>query len=234
MSIIKNTIFLSLLYLFLSQKTFPMVPNPGYDTITSHPIFDIGNENTSHISPLDKQNTISIIMTNGTIIVNTTNMDPQCNLECYTGCRVLFPEFIEQKYCIINLCKCQIIEKEVQLPENINSNNNYKNNSNSVQIANSEIHKYSTTAFVGIDNSKNKINLSEQFKNEKDEFYWIFYLLIFLFSLGYELYILNYISTKNEFSLIDWFNEKNDTQFKKYRNSNELENNNNELRRCLL
>ena len=231
MSFFKFIIYLSFIYYVLTQNNFPMMPNPGYDTITVHPVFDIGSHNITNVN---QQNEKSIIMTNGTIIVNTTNMDPKCNLECYTGCRILYPEFIEQKYCIMTLCKCQIIEQEVKLPENIISNNNFKNNSNSAQIASSEIHKYSTTAFVIIDNSKNKINLSEQFKNEKDEFYWIFYLLIFLFSLGYELYIFNYISTKNEFSLIDWFNEKNDTQFKKYRNSNELENNNNELRRCLL
>ena len=233
MSIIKNTIFLSLLYLFLSQKTFPMVPNPGYDTITSHPIFDIGNENTSHISPLDKQNTISIIMTNGTIIVNTTNMDPQCNLECYTGCRVLFPEFIEQKYCIINVCKCQIIEQDVKIEENVNDN---MTKSSSSQIASSEIHKYSATAFI----KNNHLHIEDLFKNEKNNFYFIFYLLIFIFSLGYEYYIYSYISEKNEFSLINWFSEKNDTEFKKYRIVNEYgeeennHNNDDELRRCLL
>ena len=232
MSFLKFIIYLSFIYYILNQQNFPMMPNPGYDTITVHPIFDVGNHN---ISTANNQNERSIIMTNGTIIVNTTNMDPQCNLECYTGCRVLFPEFIEQKYCIINVCKCQIIEKEVQLPENIVSNNNFKNSSNSAQLANSEIHKYSTTAFVGLDNSKKKINFNEQFKNEKNNFYWIFYLLLFLFSFGYEYYILDYISKKNEFSFIDWLNEKSDTQFTKFRISSEGEiENNNDLRRCLL
>jgi len=207
------------------------MPNPGYDSITVHPPFGFGNDN---IFPINKQKSTSNIMTNGTITVNTTNMDPQCNLECYTGCRVLFPEFIEQKYCIINVCKCIIIEKDVVLPENINNNNN-TNNTESVQIVNSEIHKYSTTAFVSVD--KNKMNLSENFKNEKNYFYWIFYFFIFLVSFGYEYYIWNYISNKNGFSLVEWVNEKNDIKYKKYRmgNENEFENNNNdELRACLL
>ncbi len=232
MSIIKISLFFSFLYLVLAQKAFPMMPNPGYDTITSHPIFDVGNENTTQTqtTPLNKENSTPIIMTNGTIIVNTTNINPKCNLECYTGCRVLFPEFIEQKYCIINVCKCQIIEKEVKIDGNINNN---ITESSSNQIMNSEIHKYSTTGFM-----KNTY-LSELFKNEKNNFYWIFYLLIFVISFGYEFFICHYISEKNEFSLINWFTEKNDNKYKKYRITNDNEsddkyNNDDELRRCLI
>ena len=228
MKILKFIIFFSFISFILNQNNYPMMPNPGYDTITVHPVFGGGNEN---ISPNVQQNSISIIMTNGTITVNTTNMDPQCNVECYTGCRILFPEFIEQKYCIINVCKCRIIEKEVKLPEN---NNNYTNNSKAMDVMTSEIHKYSTTAFIGID--KNNKNLNEYLKNETNNFYWIFYFIIFFASFGYEYLIYNYISEKNEFSFVDWFNKKNDSQFKKYRINNENldEEYNNELRRCLI
>ena len=228
MKILKFIIFFSFISFILNQNNYPMMPNPGYDTITVHPVFGGGNEN---ISPNAQQNSISIIMTNGTITVNTTNMDPQCNVECYTGCRILFPEFIEQKYCIINVCKCRIIEKEVKLPEN---NNNYTNNSKAMDVMTSEIHKYSTTAFIGID--KNNKNSNEYFKNETNNFYWIFYFIIFFASFGYEYLIYNYISEKNEFSFVDWFNKKNDSQFKKYRINNENldEEYNNELRRCLI
>ena len=228
MKILKFIIFFSFISFILNQNNYPMMPNPGYDTITVHPVFGGGNEN---ISPNAQQNSISIIMTNGTITVNTTNMDPQCNVECYTGCRILFPEFIEQKYCIINVCKCRIIEKEVKLPEN---NNNYTNNSKAMDVMTSEIHKYSTTAFIGID--KNNKNLNEYFKNETNNFYWIFYFIIFFASFGYEYLIYNYISEKSEFSFVDWFNKKNDSQFKKYRINNENldEEYNNELRRCLI
>ena len=194
MKILKFIIFFSFISFILNQNNYPMMPNPGYDTITVHPVFGGGNEN---ISPNAQQNSISIIMTNGTITVNTTNMDPQCNVECYTGCRILFPEFIEQKYCIINVCKCRIIEKEVKLPEN---NNNYTNNSKAMDVMTSEIHKYSTTAFIGID--KNNKNSNEYFKNETNNFYWIFYFIIFFASFGYEYLIYNYISEKNEFCLL--------------------------------
>ena len=206
-----------------------MMPNPGYDTITVHPVFGFASENNSSIT---QQNAISIIMTNGTIIVNTTNMDPQCNIECYTSCRILFPEFIEQKYCIISMCKCQVIEKEVNLPEN-----NYKNNSHSLDVMASEMHKYSTTAFIGIDKNNKNLDINNQFKNEKSNFYWIFYALIFVVSLGYEYFIFDYLSKINNFSLYEWLNAKNDSKFKKYRINNDnlyLESNNNELRQCLL
>ena len=231
MSLFKYFIIFLFILMAFSQNNFPMMPNTGYDTITVHPVFGVGNEN----NPItNQQNSISIIMTNGTITVNTTNMDPQCNIECYTGCRILFPEFIEQKYCIINVCKCQIIEKEVQLPENIN---NYTNNSNSIDVMSSEIHKYSTTAFIGIDKNNINENLYEKFKNDKNNYYWLFYLLIFFVSFGYEYFICNYISEKNEFSLVDWLNTKNESQYKKYRINNDnqfSESNNNELSQCLL
>ena len=234
MSILKCVIYLCFFYSIFSQNNFPMMPNPGYDSITVHPVFDMGNKNSSQTPTKHKKDSTSKIMTNGSITVNTTNMDPQCNLECYTGCRVLFPEFVEQKYCIINVCKCQIIEKEVTLPENV------KNNSANAQRINSEMHKYSTTAFINLENKyKNTLNINDNLKNkESTNFYWIFYLLIFAFSFGYEYYILNYISEKNDFSIVNWINEKKDIQFKKYRfnNEDEFDNtiNNDELRKCLL
>ena len=101
----------------------------------------------------------------------------------------------------------------------------------------SEIHKYSTTAFIGIDKNNINENLNEKFKNDKNNFYWLFYLLIFGASFGYEYFICNYISEKNEFSLVDWLNTKNESQYKKYRINNDnqfSESNNNDLRQCLL
>ena len=229
MLIYKLVICLSIINHILTQNDYPMMPNPGYDSITSHPIFDIGSN--SQYSPIQQQISKSNIMTNGSIIVNTTNMAPQCNLECFMGCRVLFPEYIEQKYCIINMCKCKIIEKDVNLPVN-----NYKNASDSAQMVSSELHKYSTTAFVE-KNNKNEPNLV---KSGGIDFYWLFYIIIFSVSIGYECFIWNYISKENDFSLINWFYEQNDTSFRKYKETRDNyieeinENNQYELRKCLL
>jgi hypothetical protein len=226
MSILNFIIYLSFLNLLIAQQNFPTWPITGHDSINIHQSNEVETN-----SPLTSS-IPSNIMTNGSITVNTTNMAPDCNLECYTGCRVLFPEYIEQKYCIINVCKCQIIEKG-EIPGNLN--NNITRNS-SIQIVNSDINKYSAVAYLNID----KKQLSDEFKNEQNNFYWVFYLLIFIASFGYEYYIWNYISEKNEFSLTNWLCETKDTQFKKYRiaNGNEYDNNNidndDELRRCLL
>ena len=238
MSVIKFIIYLTFIYSIYTQNNFPTWPMTGHDSISIHKTNEIGNTNASQASTTSQQINTPEIMTNGSITVNTTNMSPDCNLECYTGCRVLFPEFIEQKYCIINVCKCQIIEKSETVPENINNNINNTTNNSSMKIMNSnmDINKYSAVAYLSLDNK----NLNFEFKNEKNNFYWIFYLMILIFSLGYEYYIWNYISEKNEFSLTNWLTEKNDTKFKKYRlvNGNEYENSNDnnddELRRCLL
>jgi len=224
MSILIFIIYLSFLDLLIAQQNFPTWPMTGHDSISIHRSNEVENTNSS-LTP----STPSNIMTNGSITVNTTNMSPDCNVECYTGCRVLFPEYIEQKYCIINVCKCQIIEKGDVL-NNINNNSN----NSSIQIVHSDINKYSSVTYLSLNLDKKQLN-----KNEQNYFYWLFYLLILIVSFGYEYYVWNYISEKNDFSLTNWFYEKNDTQFKKYRivNINEYNNNINnddELRRCLL
>jgi hypothetical protein len=232
MSILTFLIYSSIFNLLIAQQNFPTWPMTGHDSISIHSPNEAQTTNSSKTIPTNQKSTPPNIMTNGSITVNTTNMSPDCTLECYTGCRVLFPEFIEQKYCIINVCKCQIIEKE-ENPGNL-SNNITRNSS--IQIVNADINKYSAVAYLNID----KKQLSDEFKNEQNNFYWVFYLLIFIASFGYEYYIWNYISEKNEFSLTNWLCETKDTQFKKYRivNGNEYDNNNidndDELRRCLL
>ena len=228
MSKLKVYIYIFFVIPILSQKNFPIMPNPGYDSITVNSIYDNTNNNRSNPSNFSNihPNSNSTIMTNGTIIVNTTDMKRQCNLECYTGCRVLFPEFIEQKYCIINVCKCRIIEK-AEIPPSQNYIPNYELNKNSSsRIITSDVHKYSTTAFIGVD--KNKSKLSENFKNGKNNsyWYWLFYVLLFLVSVLYEFCIWKYISEKNDFSLLNWIKEKFD--------SHKNEENNNDLTRSLL
>jgi len=220
MSLLIFIIYLSFFDLLIAQQNFPTWPMTGHDSISIHRSNEVENTNSS-LTP----STPSNIMTNGSIIVNTTNMSPDCNVECYTGCRALFPEYIEQKYCIINVCKCQIIDKGDII-------NNINNNNSSIQIVHSDINKYSSVTYLSLSEDKKKLN-----KKEENYFYWVFYLLILIASFGYEYYMWNYISEKNEFSLTNWLCEKNDSQFKKYRiiNINEYDNNkDDELRRCLL
>ena len=217
---------LSLIFVF-SQSNYPIIPNPGYDTITIIPVFGTEN-NISEIPQTQMENTISI-MTNNSISINTSNIDPQCTLECYTGCRILFPEYVEQKFCVSNFCKCKVIEKFSNI-----SINNTNNNSSSIETIHSELNKYGVTQYLDL---TKKFDLKN---NNKDyNFYVVFYLIIFVFIFGYEFVILKYIETENDFSFVNWITEKNDIKYKKYRLTNENEFNNfnkdkNELRRCLI
>ena len=225
MSRLKIIINILSLILVLSQGNYPIIPNPGYDTITIIPVFGTEN-NISEIPKTHMENTIKI-MTNNSLSVNTSDIDAKCTLECYTGCRILFPEYIEQKFCISNFCRCQIIEKNLS-----ESNNNIINNSSSIETIHSDLNKFGVTQYLEI---------SKKFKMEKNDnnFYLIFYLCIFIFSFGYEFIVLKYFENINEFSFKNWLFKKNDIDYKKYRLTKENEfdiinENNNELRRCLI
>ena len=133
----------------LSQSNYPIIPNPGYDTITVIPVFGKENKNISEIPMTHMENTISI-MTNNSITVNTTNIDPKCTLECYTGCRILFPEYIEQKFCVANFCKCKIIEKNVTLSNTNLTYNNIYDNSSMVGNLHSDLNIFGVTQYLDI------------------------------------------------------------------------------------
>ncbi len=47
---------------------------------------------------------------NSTDNYNITNPlnDTHCKAECYVNCQVHFPNVIEQKYCIENVCHCVV------------------------------------------------------------------------------------------------------------------------------
>ena len=222
----KMKIFISIISLILvySQGNYPIIPNPGYDTITIIPVFGTEN-NISSIPQSQIENTISI-MTNNSLSINTSDIDPKCTLECYTGCRILFPEYIEQKFCLSNFCKCKIIEKI--------TNKTYitiNDNSSSIEAIHSDLNKFGVTQYLDITNKFNE-------KNNENNFYLVFYLIIFIVSIGYEYIILKYFEKINEFSIINWLMEKSGFEYKKYRLTEESEmninNDNNELRRCLI
>ena len=225
MSKLKTFISILSLILVCSQGNYPIIPNPGYDTITIVPVFETGN-NISEIPQTHMENTISI-MTNNSLSINTSDIDPKCTLECYTGCRILFPEYIEQKFCLSNFCKCKIIEKFSNKTNNIISRN-----SSSIDTIHSDLNKFGVTQYLDISKKFNE-------KNKDNNFYLMFYLLIFIFSLGYEFIILKYFEKVNDFSITNWLIRNNDFEYKKFRNIegnefNVINADNNELRRCLI
>jgi len=67
---------------------------------------------------------------NDTFSLNTTDSNIDCKPECYLNCQVHFPDPLEQKFCLLNVCHCQIIEKRISLldVQNDNGSKEYKNN----------------------------------------------------------------------------------------------------------
>ena len=63
MSKLKIFIGILSLILVLSQSNYPIIPNPGYDTITIIPVFGTEN-NVSEIPKTHMENTIKIMTNN--------------------------------------------------------------------------------------------------------------------------------------------------------------------------
>jgi hypothetical protein len=61
--------------------------------------------------------------TNFTICINISeNNNETCIPECYLNCQVHFLDELEQKFCLLNVCKCEIC-KEILKLNNTNNNN---------------------------------------------------------------------------------------------------------------
>ena len=118
--IIFSYLFIALhIQLIKSNDIFPAIP--GSETGIT-PIHSTGY--LIHFSQKNKNmkdmlsNTISVT-SNYTFHINTTNMNKKCTPECYINCQVQFEDIIEEKYCIINVCKCDIVGEK-------SSSGNYK------------------------------------------------------------------------------------------------------------
>ena len=151
------------------------------------------------------------IITNTSIQINNTNKDPMCSPECCAGCEVQFQTLILQKNCIINICKCQIIE-----------------------ITSEMINK---TDDINIDIKEDKIllllmNNKETLSNITEEFPYCYYFIILFFFIMYEIYIAYKITKKdicynNELT----FNKVKEKRIKDYM---DLLYNDEELIECLI
>ena len=137
-------------------------------------------------SPLLIPNSQNIdeVITNTSIKINTTNMDPMCTKECCMGCQIQFLKLISQKNCIINICKCQIIEINHEKINIIKDNTNITND-NAFMFVNM------------INKDMNIIDINE--KNNEYFFYW-FILVLFLCYESYVFY--NFYRKDNKFNVI--------------------------------
>jgi hypothetical protein len=107
------------IYAHSSETFLPSIPGTQLNTMLN--IFIIANTQTTNDNPNTNTNTNSsphvTVVSNYTIKINTTNMAPECTPECYLNCQVHFSDLTEEKYCIMNVCKCSIIEDSKTKPE---------------------------------------------------------------------------------------------------------------------
>ena len=57
----------------------------------------------------DGRQDFNVTLDNTTYSINSTTNNTQCIPECYLNCKQHFPDPLEEKYCIINVCKCDLI-----------------------------------------------------------------------------------------------------------------------------
>jgi hypothetical protein len=134
------------------------------------------NPNPNFIPVIIPDSRIRII-TNTTIKINTTNMDPMCTTECIMGCRIQFQKLALQKNCISKICKCQIIETE-----NINE---------TIEVGHINNNKNETQLLLMKDNNKKKFKYNNDIEDIDNSLslsynYYLYVLLIFII---YEIYI---------------------------------------------
>ena len=127
-----------------------------------------------HIPMITDLNKPLNIITNTSIKINNTNKDPMCTPECLAGCEVQFQKLVLQKNCIINICKCQIIEINSEIVNETFVNNNIKEEKILMSI----------------------FNNNDKFKNISDEFPYTYYFFILFFFVIYEIYIVYKLSNK--------------------------------------
>ncbi len=161
-----NLLLLILLFFSINcnNKIFPSI---GGDII--NPYIKVNNNNKKYL----EQKPI-IVSNNYSFQINTTNMNEKCTPECYLNCQTHFIDVIQEKYCIINVCNCEIINENKNILQNNlkflieidNNNNNKNNNNNEIKYYNNNwifslilifiIYEYFTLSFINNNNNNNK------------------------------------------------------------------------------
>ena len=157
-----------------SNEIFPAIPGSetGITPIHSTGYFIQFSQKNKNMKDMFS-NTISVT-SNYTFHINTTNMNKKCTPECYINCQVQFEDIIEEKYCIINVCKCDIVNEK-------SSSGHYKG-------------KKKKNTFFGFFLQKDYDNNLNYNKNDILIEGWV-YVLFVIFIL-YEYFVNKYFYTK--------------------------------------
>lgn len=134
----------------------------------------------------ENQTEFNITLNNVTYSVNKTSNNTECIPECYLNCQVHFPDPTEQKYCLINVCKCDIVEENGNTTKTILIFNLAENTSNKDN---------STTP---TDNSISpNINYKFDEVKERQNFYFLLALLFILMIPPFIYYLVQMFKNLN-------------------------------------
>ena len=82
--------------------------------------------------------------TNFTICFKNPTTNEFCIPECYLNCQVHFPVELEQKFCLLNVCKCEIYQEIKIIPtpliDSTNTSKIVNKSDNSTNINKTHIH----------------------------------------------------------------------------------------------
>lgn len=117
-----------MVYIFIKLETYNIknttsshIENNKKNTTSSHIEINKKNKTENKNVTIDSFGSSTIINasklkclnnTNFTICINITeNNNETCVPECYLNCQIHFPDELEQKFCLLNVCKCEIFQE---------------------------------------------------------------------------------------------------------------------------
>lgn len=153
-----------------------------------------------------------------TICFNITESNSlTCLPECFLNCKNQYKEKIEQKYCLINVCKCDITRENIkssnitevtqeQQPQNslLEEKENFLSNKNTFNKEklfnfNSKLLQEENTPILIEENNINSNNLQYEIDKQNNEFYsnLLIYSLMAIFLLILYFSCVGYLKEKN-------------------------------------
>jgi hypothetical protein len=158
-----------------------MKNNQNKDNITNT------NNQITNKNPYTNTNTnTNTTQSNYTFEINKTANNSDCVPECTLNCQMHFVDPTEQKYCLINVCHCELIETNTNTNTNINTNTNTNINTAGLKLVGLNILVDETVNSNRSADHLPEYNINESQQVEKENFH---ILVIFLFVIFIPLWV---------------------------------------------
>jgi hypothetical protein len=171
---------------------------------TSHYNETLDDNKNNNKNNSSKDNTSPQIQSNYTFEINKTANNSDCVPECTLNCQMHFVDPTEQKFCLINVCHCELIETNPNVKLEVNilavklknqsaDNLNNANNTKNIYNENSENNENNGNIIHIMDTPNNNspdYKLNETQEVEKENFY---ILVVFLFVIFVPLWLYSIV-----------------------------------------